>query len=156
MTTTLDLIAPATQPSLEALRSAWLFSDCAGLELERVHALCRPVAARAGVTVVCERAERQPSFVVVNGTAAVERTGHRIGHAAAGAIIGVGELLDQRVSTVTIVAVTDMLLLQLDITELRALLGDGFGWSIRHRLEVMTAENQRRTTASVLAHSSYL
>jgi CRP-like cAMP-binding protein len=145
MTTTLDPVAPATRPSLAALGNAWLFSDCAGHELERLDALSRPVEVPAGVIVVRESARRQPCFVVAQGTAAVERAGRWIGHVAAGSIIGVGELLDQCLPTVTVVAVTDMRLLQLDITRLQDLLCEGFGWSIRHRVEVMMAEHHRRT-----------
>jgi CRP-like cAMP-binding protein len=133
------------QPSRElTLRIAWLFSECSNEELEEIGALCTPVEVCAGQTLVREGASDPSCAVVVSGQATVERAGHPIGHAADGAILGLAGLIDGGASSVTVVAETDMHVLVLQYKDLADLLSSGTGWSIRHRLQILAAEQSAK------------
>ena len=130
------------------LRNVWLFSDCSDHELDEVSALCTSVQVCAGQTLVRAGCGERSCLVVVSGLAAVERAGRRIGHAAEGAIVGLAGLIDGRGSSVTVVAETDMHVLVLHYEDFAALLSRGTGWSIRHRLQILAAEQSAKLGGS--------
>ena len=139
----------AQRSQMEELRGTWLFSACSSKELRAIASLCTPIDVRAGRVLIREGELGGECFIVLSGQAVVERAGVVLGHDVCRSIIGLLAMLDGEPHTATVTAATDMYLLVLGRREFRALTSGEVAWSVRHRIEVVTAEQRERRAAAV-------
>ena len=136
-----------TRSAERALRNGWLFAECPEQELREISALCAVMDVPAGRTLLSEQKPHDACYVIVQGQAAVTRAGRVIGRVGEGAVLGTTALIGDGRSNVTAVATTDMRVLAVHRDELVGYLSRG-GWSVRHRLDILTAETKRPLCAS--------
>lgn len=122
---------------LNDLRRAWLFADCSDRTLREVASLCTRLDVPAGRVLTHEGSLGSECFVILEGSAAVERDGRDIGHVHADAVVGAAALIEGRRHTQTVVAAGDMRLLVMNRREFSALRSGGAGRAIQHRLDVI-------------------
>ena len=139
-----------TRIAERALRNGWLFAECPEQELREISALCAVMDVPAGATLLSEHEPNDACYVVVSGAAAVTRGGHDIGHVGEGAVLGTTTFIEDGTSNVTAIAASDMRVLELQRAKLVGYLACG-GWSVRHRLDILTAERSRPERATVCA-----
>lgn len=95
------------------LSSIWLFSTCTDRELRLVRRSLEEVTAPAG-RVLCEEGTiGREFFFIVDGRASVRRNGRKVALLGPGDYFGELALLDRQPRSATVVADTDMVLLNL-------------------------------------------
>lgn len=114
---------PARAPSLD-LSSIWLFSTCTPRELRLVRRHLDEVTARAGTVLTEEGAIGREFFFIVEGRASVRRRGRKVALLGPGDYFGELALLDRKPRSATVVADTDMTLLNMTQREFWTLLED--------------------------------
>lgn len=95
-----------TDTKLELLRTVPLFAGLKGREIERLGMLTDEVELPAGRTLMRQGDRGEELFVIVSGSASIERNGAMLREAGAGEVIGEIALLDggPRTATVTLTA----------------------------------------------------
>lgn len=114
---------PARRPSVD-LSSIWLFSTCTPRELRVVRRHLDEVAAPAGTVLTEEGAIGKEFFFIVEGRASVRRRGRKVALLGPGDYFGELALLDRKPRSATVVADTDMVLLNMTQREFWTLLED--------------------------------
>lgn len=114
---------PARAPSLD-LSSIWLFSTCTPRELRLVRCHLDEVTAKAGTVLTEEGAIGREFFFIVEGRASVRRRGRKVALLGPGDYFGELALLDRKPRSATVVADTDMALLNMTQREFWTLLED--------------------------------
>lgn len=110
------------RPTRLDLSSIWLFATCNERELRLVRRQLAEVTAPAG-TVLCEEgAVGREFFFVVDGRASVRRGGRKVALLGPGDYFGELSLLDRGPRSATVVADTDMVLLNMSQREFSTLL----------------------------------
>jgi CRP-like cAMP-binding protein len=104
------------------LKSIWLFSGCSGSELRKIRSSLDQVSVPAGKVLVEEGRIGMEFFIIVNGTAAVTREGHKVATLGPGGYFGELALLDRRPRSASVVSATDMDLLVLSQRQFNGLL----------------------------------
>jgi CRP-like cAMP-binding protein len=90
------------------VRAVPLFAGLLPSELERIALVMKPVEASAGDALCTEGEPGHEFFVIVDGEAAVERSGHAVAKLASGDFFGELALLDRGPRSATVRALTDM------------------------------------------------
>jgi CRP/FNR family transcriptional regulator, cyclic AMP receptor protein len=104
------------------LSTIWLFSTCSAKELRTVQRALDEVGAPAG-TVLCEEGTiGREFFFIVDGRASVRRGGRKVAALGPGDYFGELALLDRQPRSATVVADTDMVLLNMSQREFTGLL----------------------------------
>jgi CRP-like cAMP-binding protein len=98
---------------VEALSSVPLFQALAPKELQAVAKHAEQVQVPAGRAVVTEGAAGAEFFVIIDGTARVERHGEAVAELGPGGFFGDLGLLDHAPRNASVIAVTDMELAKL-------------------------------------------
>ncbi|MGH8989227.1 MAG: cyclic nucleotide-binding domain-containing protein [Acidimicrobiales bacterium] len=106
------------------LSSIWLFSTATPRELRLVARALDEVAAPAGTVLVEEGAAGREFFFIVEGRATVRRNGRKVALLGPGEYFGELALLDRGPRSATVVADTDMVLLNMSYREFYGLLED--------------------------------
>jgi CRP/FNR family transcriptional regulator, cyclic AMP receptor protein len=97
-----------SERSLDALASVPLFAACSRKELQQVAKAGEHRDAAAGTTLVSEGAAGAEFFVILEGTARVERHGRKVAQLGPGSYFGELSLLDRSPRNATVVAQTPM------------------------------------------------
>lgn len=106
------------------LSQIWLFSTCSARELRTVRRALEEVTAPAGRVLVEEGTIGREFFFIVDGQASVRRGGRRIAALGPGNYFGELALLDRQPRSATVVADSDMVLLNMGQREFNGLLED--------------------------------
>jgi len=114
---------PTRAPAID-LSSIWLFSSCTPKELRVVRRQLNEVTAPAGTWLTEEGTIGREFFFIVDGHASVRRRGRKVAHLSPGDYFGELALLDRKPRSATVVAETDMLLLNMTQREFWTLLED--------------------------------
>lgn len=114
----------ARHPKTLDLSSIWLFSTATPRELRRVAKALEEVAAPAGTVLVEEGTIGREFFFIVEGRASVRRSGRKVALLGPGDYFGELALLDRGTRSATVVAETDMVLLNLSQRDFYGLLED--------------------------------
>lgn len=114
---------PARSPAVD-LSSIWLFSTCTPKELRVVRRHLDEVAAPAGTVLTEEGAIGREFFFILTGRASVRRRGRKVALLGPGDYFGELALLDRKPRSATVVADTDMALLNMTQREFFTLLED--------------------------------
>src|SRR4051794_29423702 len=93
---------------LDALASVPLFAACSRKELQQVAKRGEHREAAAGSTIVTEGSAGAEFFVILDGTARVERHGRKLAELGPGSYFGELSLLDRAPRNATVVAQTPM------------------------------------------------
>jgi len=103
----------ARDEKIDLLRTVQLFSGMRQRELERVSALTDIIDLPAGRQIMTQGDRGAEMFVVVSGSARIERDGQSLGVRGAGEVLGEIALLDggPRTATVTLAEPSRMLVL---------------------------------------------
>ncbi|MSO87341.1 MAG: cyclic nucleotide-binding domain-containing protein [Acidimicrobiia bacterium] len=109
---------------LDHLASVSLFSNCSRKELEAVERASDQLTLPQG-KVLCEQgASGREAFVILEGTADVERNGIVVATLTSGACVGELAILDHGPRTATVRATTDLEVLVLGAREFASLVDD--------------------------------
>jgi len=106
---------------LEHLASVPLFRACTKKELNEVAKAADDMTVPAGKVLVEQGRTGHEAFVIVTGTASVERNGQKITDIGPGAVVGDISMLDHGPRTATVTATTEMEVLVLDQRHFTAL-----------------------------------
>jgi CRP/FNR family cyclic AMP-dependent transcriptional regulator len=106
------------------LSSIWLFSTCNARELRTVARSLEEVTAPAGTVLTEEGTIGREFFYIVEGRASVRRGGRKVALLGPGDYFGELALLDRAPRSATIVADTDMVLLNINQRDFYGLLED--------------------------------
>lgn len=106
------------------LSSIWLFSTCSPRELRLVAKALDEVAAPPGTSLCEEGTIGREFFYIVEGRASVRRNGRRVALLGPGGCFGELALLDRGKRSATVIADTDMVLLNMSQREFYGLLED--------------------------------
>jgi CRP/FNR family cyclic AMP-dependent transcriptional regulator len=106
------------------LSSIWLFSTATPRELRLVGKALEEVSAPAGTVLVQEGTIGKEFFFIVEGRASVRRGGRKVALLGPGDYFGELALLDRAPRSATVVADTDMILLNMSQREFYGLLED--------------------------------
>jgi CRP-like cAMP-binding protein len=110
------------QQRIRHLQTAVPFiAACTPRELARIDGLGTQLDVREGVELTREGAAAAACFVVLSGTAVVNRGGAPVGVIGAGSVVGEMALLDGTARTATVVAASPMRLLVLTSAEFEQL-----------------------------------
>ncbi len=120
-------------------RDAWLnhlaqvplFSQCTKKQLQSVAAASIELTVEAGKVLVTEGEPGHECFVIVDGTASVNRKGEQIATLGAGDVVGELAPLTGGPRTATVVAETPMEVLVIGQREFAGLLEDVPGFAVR-------------------------
>ena len=112
----------AARPKELDLKSIWLFSSCTTSELRKIRGSLDEVEVPAGKVLVEEGRIGQEFFLIVDGTAAVLRSGKKVAILGPGGHFGELALLDRRPRSATVVSETEMDLLVLSQRQFNSLL----------------------------------
>ena len=104
------------------LKSIWLFSSCTGSELRKIRGSLDEVEVPAGKVLVEQGRIGMEFFLIVDGTAAVLRSGKKVAILGPGGHFGELALLDRRPRSATVVSETEMDLLVLSQRQFNSLL----------------------------------
>jgi len=102
-----------SDPFVSHLAEVPLFSALSKKDLQLVAKQAEPVHATAGQAIVTEGAAGADFFVILDGTARVERHGTKVAELGPGGFFGDLALLDRAPRNATVVAETDMELVKL-------------------------------------------
>jgi CRP-like cAMP-binding protein len=106
----------------QALKSTWLFSECSAKELRLIARAADEVTVPAGRVLVEEGTIGREFYLIVSGTASVDRKGHHVVDLGAGQHFGELALLDRRPRNATITSSTEMDLMVLGQRQFNGLL----------------------------------
>jgi CRP-like cAMP-binding protein len=95
-------------PFVETLATVPLFSACSKKELALVGKGAQRLSVDAGKLIVTEGAAGAEFFVILSGTARVERSGRQVATLSAGAFFGDLALLDRAPRNASVIAETHM------------------------------------------------
>ena len=111
-------------PSTKALdlKSIWLFSNCTGSELKKIRGSLDELDVPAGKVLVEEGRIGTEFFIIVQGTAAVTRSGKKVATLGPNDHFGELALLDRRPRSASVVSETEMDLLVLSQRQFNSLL----------------------------------
>jgi CRP/FNR family cyclic AMP-dependent transcriptional regulator len=112
------------RPAAVDLSSIWLFSTCTPKELRVVRRHLDEVTAPAGSVLTEEGAIGREFFFILEGRASVRRRGRKVALLGPGDYFGELALLDRKPRSATVVADTDMALLNMTQREFWTLLED--------------------------------
>jgi CRP-like cAMP-binding protein len=112
----------APKPKALDLKTIWLFSACTASEIRTIRASLDEVVVPAGKVLVEEGTVGREFFLIVDGSARVERQGKKVAVLGAGSYFGELSLLDRRPRSATVVSETDLDVLVLDQRHFNALL----------------------------------
>jgi CRP/FNR family cyclic AMP-dependent transcriptional regulator len=104
------------------LKSIWLFSSCTGSELRKIRGSLDEVEVPAGKVLVEQGRIGMEFFLIVDGSAAVTRSGKKVATLGPGAHFGELALLDRRPRSATVTSETDMDVLVLSQRQFNTLL----------------------------------
>jgi CRP-like cAMP-binding protein len=104
------------------LKSIWLFSSCTGSELRKIRGSLDEVEVPAGKVLVEQGRIGMEFFLIVDGTAAVTRSGKKVATLGPGAHFGELALLDRRPRSASVTSETDMDVLVLSQRQFNTLL----------------------------------
>ncbi len=90
------------------LKSIWLFSSCTGSELRKIRGSLDEVEVPAGKVLVEQGRIGMEFFLIVDGSAAVTRSGKKVATLGPGAHFGELALLDRRPRSASVTSETDM------------------------------------------------
>jgi CRP-like cAMP-binding protein len=90
------------------IASIWLFSECSAKEIRSISSVADSVAVPAGRTLVKEGTIGRELYLIVAGTASVQRNGRQVATLGPGQHFGELSLLDRRPRNATVVSKTDM------------------------------------------------
>jgi CRP/FNR family transcriptional regulator, cyclic AMP receptor protein len=90
------------------IASIWLFSECSAKEIRSISSVADAVTVPAGRTLVKEGTVGRELYLIVSGTASVQRNGRQVATLSAGQHFGELSLLDRRPRNATVVSKTDM------------------------------------------------
>ena len=114
----------ARDEKIDLLRTVPLFQRVRDRELERISALADIVDLPAARTIMRQGDRGAEMFVVVSGSARVERDGESLGERGAGEVLGEIALLDGGPRTATVTLTEDSRLLVLARREFQSLLDE--------------------------------
>ncbi len=104
------------------LKSIWLFSSCTASELRKIRSSLDEVEVPAGKLLVEEGRIGLEFFIIVDGTAAVTRSGKTVATLGPGSHFGELALLDRLPRSASVVSETDMDVLVLSQPQFNSLL----------------------------------
>jgi CRP/FNR family transcriptional regulator, cyclic AMP receptor protein len=107
---------------VELLRQIPLFSTCSQRELAEVAALTVEAAFGKDAVLTREGQAGGIAFVIAEGTADVIRSGKRLARLGVGDVVGELSLIDGQPRSATVVATSDLVVLEIAQTDLRRLL----------------------------------
>ena len=107
---------------IELLRQIPLFSTCSQRELAEVAALTVEAEFRKDAVLTREGQAGGLAFVIADGTADVVRSGKRLARLGVGDVVGELSLIDGQPRSATVVATSDLVVLEIAQTDLRKLL----------------------------------
>ena len=112
----------AAKPKALDLKSIWLFSSCTGSELRKIRSSLDELEVPKGKVLVEEGRIGLEFFLIVDGTAAVTRSGRKVATLGPGGYFGELALLDRRPRSASVVSETDMDVLVLSQRQFNGLL----------------------------------
>ena len=110
------------QSKVDHLAALPLFDGFTKRELERIAAAGEEINVGAGQVIVDQGQTGRQAFVIISGTARVQRNGRTISEVGPGSIIGELSLLDHGPRTATVISDTECTLLVLDQRHFRSVL----------------------------------
>ena len=131
---------------VDTLRRVPFLAACTDAELAGVDGLGTQIDVRAGRTLTHEGADGRECFVVIDGVATASRGGAQLGIVGPGSIVGEMALLFAVPRTATVVALSAMRLLVLDVNEFTTLLD--VAPCIRQNVNRIGDDRRLRTCAS--------
>lgn len=143
-----------TSHNIQRLAALELFAGCTPKELETIASLATERTVAAGDQIVRQGAMGYDCFVVVEGSAVVERGGEVVATIGAGEFVGEITVLDHQPRSATVTALDEVHLLVLGHKDLAAALTKVP--VLVARLATLMAERQASSAASVaerLAHA---
>ena len=124
-------------PKVEALRSVELFRNCSDRVLNDIAGLVSESGFAAGEVLCREGHIGRQAFVILDGEAAVDISGTRVGTLGPGKVVGEMALIDHGPRSATVTALSPMTVLTLSVLEFRSLL-DGGGAPVHELLVQLT------------------
>ena len=124
-------------PKVEALRSVELFRNCSDRVLHDIAGLVSESHFAAGEVLCHEGHIGRQAFVILDGEAAVDISGTRVGTLGPGQVVGEMALIDHGPRSATVTALSPMTVLTLSVLEFRSLL-DGGGAPVHELLVQLT------------------
>jgi CRP-like cAMP-binding protein len=108
-----------------ALRNVELFRDCSDRVLNDISGLIGEAHFAAGDLLCREGHIGRQAFVILDGEAAVDISGTRVGTLGPGKVVGEMALIDHGPRSATVTALSPMTVLTLSVLEFRSLLDAG-------------------------------
>jgi len=112
----------ATSAKDQNIASIWLFSECSAKEIRSISSVADAVTVPAGRTLVKEGTIGRELYLIVSGTASVQRNGRQVATLGSGQHFGELSLLDRRPRNATVVSKTEMDLLVIGQRQFNGLL----------------------------------
>ena len=112
-------------PKMEALRNVELFRHCSDRVLNDIAGLVSESHFGAGEMLCQQGRIGRQAFVILDGEAAVDISGTRVGTLGPGKVVGEMALIDQGPRSATVTALSPMTVLTLSVNEFRSLLDGG-------------------------------
>jgi CRP/FNR family transcriptional regulator, cyclic AMP receptor protein len=112
-------------PKVEALRSVELFRHCSDQVLNDIAGLVSESHFGAGEMLCQQGRIGRQAFVILDGEAAVDISGTRVGTLGPGKVVGEMALIDHGPRSATVTALSSMTVLTLSVLEFRSLLDAG-------------------------------
>lgn len=112
-------------PKVEALRNVELFRDCSDRVLNDIAGWVSESHFGAGDVLCQEGRVGRQAFVILDGEAAVDISGTRVGTLGPGNVVGEMALIDHGPRSATVTALSPMTVLTLSVLEFRSLLDGG-------------------------------
>ncbi len=104
------------------IASIWLFSECSAKEIKSISSMADAVTVPAGRELVREGTIGRELYLIVSGTASVQRKGRQVATLTTGQHFGELSLLDRRPRNATVVSKTEMELLVIGQRQFNGLL----------------------------------
>jgi CRP/FNR family cyclic AMP-dependent transcriptional regulator len=127
------------------LSSIWLFSTCSSKELRTIRTALDELTVPAGKILAEAGSVGREFFIIVEGRAAVERSGHHVVTLGPGDYFGELALLDRGLRSASVTAVTELRILVLAQREFNAVLETSP--SVMRKLLAVLATRLRETDA---------
>jgi CRP-like cAMP-binding protein len=97
----------------DVLRSLPLFEHCSRRDLARIARIAEERRVTAGTELIREGEPGDAFYAVVDGTVVVRRRGRKVAELGAGCFVGEIALLSRRPRTATVVAATELVVLEI-------------------------------------------
>jgi CRP-like cAMP-binding protein len=104
------------------IASIWLFSECSAKEIRSISAVTDAVSVPVGRALVKEGTIGRELYLIVSGTASVQRNGRQVAVLGPGQHFGELSLLDRRPRNATVISKTPMELLVIGQRQFNGLL----------------------------------